>query len=306
MRILNNNILTTNYNTNFGSASDITIDYVLKNHARYLPPTMLIEISSLVGAQSKGYPKLYELHNEVYKKLFEAKSLEEVKKIYPEFADVLDISTLKDNRSKAVKAVQKCMPLEKFTLEYIKKLFAPTSQDALVKEFGFTNRSLLGWLNEKLNIKKLTGSYIKLLQMSDEAENDRIASLSRKALYADEKAQKYRLERAAEAHRTPEYRAKKRQEMVDFYKRNPDMAEKVRIISQRTWDSCPEIKDAMSEYTKTLPSYERKIISKKRAGQKLSDEERRIAASYYKRFWELHPELKELYRTRRVEVLEKL
>ena len=245
MRILNNNIYTTNYNTNFGSASVITIEYVLKNHAKYLPPTMLKEISSLVGARSKGYPKLYELHNEAYKKLFEAKSLEEVKRIYPEFADVLDISTLKDNRSKAVKAVQKSMPLEKFTLEYIKKLFAPTSQDVLVKDFGFTNRSLLAWLNEKLNIKKLTGSYIKLLQMSDEKENDRIASLSRKALFADAEVQKHRLERAAEAHRTLEYRTKKRQEMVDFYKRNPDMAEKVGIISQRTWDNCPEIKDAM-------------------------------------------------------------
>lgn len=300
------NILNTNYakrqNINFGAASDITLEYVMKNHAKYLPPSMLKEISSLVKTPSVDKPKLYELHNQVYKRLFDARSLDEVKSAYTEFSDVLDISTLKDNRSKAIKAVKETMPLEKFTLEYLKKLFSPTSQDELVKQFGFTNRSLLAWLNEKLNIKKLTGTYIKLLQMSDEKENNRISSLSRKALFADPKVQKFRLERAAEAHRTAEYREKKRQEMVSFYKRNPEMAEKVGIISQRTWDSCPEIKEAMSEFVKTLSPFERKVISKKRSEQTLSDEEKRIAKSFYKKFWETHPELKELYKVRRLEI----
>lgn len=295
-----------NSKLNFGSAKDISLEYVLKNHSKHLPQRVLKKAKELVSSGKNDLPQLFELHEEVYKPLFEAKALEEVKIMYPEFSGIKDITTLKENRSKAIKTVTKKIPLEDFTLEYLKKLYRPTGQDALVSEYGFTNRSLLGWLNKKLNIKKLSGTYIKLVQMSDEKENSRIADLSRKALTADPKVQQYRLMRAAEAHRTPEYREKKRQEMIDFYKRNPEKAQMVGIISQRTWDKCPEIKQAFSDYTKTLSPLIRKVLSKKLAGMPLSPSECRIAYGYYRGFWENHGELKEIYKARRIEVISEL
>ena len=289
---------------NFKSASDITLEYVMKKHSKYLPQSIFSRIKDFIG--SKKNTKLYELHNEVYKDLFEAKTLEEAKKLYPEFADVNDVVLLADNRSKAIKAIKKIMPLDLFTLDYLKKLYKPTSQDKLVQDYGFSNRSILFWLNERLNIKKLSGSYIQLLKMSDEKENNRIAELSRKAIYADTEAQNHRLQRAAEAHRTPEYRNKKRQEMKDFYIRKPEVAKRTGLISKITWDKCPEIKAALSEYTKKLSPYVKKVLSKKQSGAALTSEEKRIAAGYYRGFWKQHPQLRALYKTKRMEAVEEV
>ena len=294
-----------NQTVSFGMASDITLEYVLKNHSKYLPQSIKTRIKELI-ASGFGKKRLNEVHDEVYKDLFEANSLSEVTEKFPEFSGVKDIKLLSDNRSKAIKFLRKIMPLEKFTLDYIKKLYKPTSQDNLVKEYGFTNRSLLSWLNSKLNIQKLSGSYIKLLKMSDEAENKRIAELSRQAIYADAEAQKYRLQKAAEAHRTPEYRTKKRQEMKDYYIRHPETAQKTGLISKMTWERCPEIKEAFREYTKSLDAYTKKVMSKKIEGQKLNEQEKRISSTYYSNFWSKYPQFKTIYRERRLEVIDEL
>ena len=293
------------YNINFQSASDITLEYVYKKHSKYLPETMKIKIKELLSSGQKRLPKLYELHAEVYKNLFEAKSLEEVR-LYPEFRYVKDIKILENNRSKAVKAVRNQMPLENFTLEYLKKIYTPETQENIVKHYGFTNRSLLLWLNEKLGIQKLDGNYIQLLKMSNEEENSRIAELSRRAIYANPEAQKLRQEKVAAHHRTPEYRAKKRQEMIEFYQRNPEMAMNTRRISQLTWDKCPEVKDAMKAYTLSLSSYQRAVLSKKRQGEPLSENEKRAISGYYKNFWNQNEECKRLIRERRLEAIEEL
>lgn len=292
-------------NVSFGMASDITVEYVLKNHSRFLPQSMKKRMQELITS-GLGKKRLNEVHEEVYKDLFEAKTLNEVTEKFPEFSGVKDIKEISDNRSKAIKFLLKIMPLENFTLDYIKKLYRPTLQENLVREYGFTNRSLLAWLNSKLNIQKLSGSYIKLLKMSDEKENGRIAELSRRAIYENESAQKYRLQRAAEAHKTPEYRTKKRKEMKDYYLRHPETAQKTGLISKMTWDRCPEIKKALSEYTRSLDSYTKKVMSKKVAGISLNEKEMRIATVYYSNFWKLNPQYKAIYRERRLEVIEEL
>lgn len=307
--IIHNSIQFSNYNNHgitFASASDITLEYVYKKHSKYLPVRISEKIKSILSDGQKNIPKLYELHNDLYSSLFKATSLEEVKNLYPEFRGIKELTSLGNNRSKALKAIKKIITPEKFTLNYLKKLYTPTSQDNLVREYGFTNRSLLAWLNKKLNIKKLDGSYIKLLKMSQEEENNRISELSRQAIYANPDVQKRRLAKAAETHRTCEYRAKKKQEMIDFYKRNPDVAKRTGLISKMTWDMCPEIKDAMSEYTRSLSPYVKKVLSKKLSGEPLTQEENRVTYGYYRKFWEQNPELRSLYKKRRIQVIEKL
>ena len=290
----------------FGSASDISLEYVYKRHAKYIPTRMINKIKELLGSKQKELPKLYELHNEVYKGLFDANSLEEAKILYPELGEVEDLTSYISSRSKAIKAIKKIMPVEKFSLFLLKKLYAPTAQDTLVKELGFTNRSLLGWLSDKLRIKKLDGNYIQLLKMSNEKENSRIAELSRRAIYSNPEAQQKRLSKAAETHRTIQYRAKKKQEMKDFYARNPEVAQRTGIISKRTWDRCPEIKDALSKYTRSLNPYVKKVLSKKLSGAILNAEERRVAYGYYRGFWEQNANLRRIYRERRLQVIEEL
>ena len=289
----------------FGAASDISLEYVLKKHSKLLPKRMIEKIKEAIALGQKQKP-LYELHNEVYKDLFEAESIETLKSEYPEFSDIKDIVSLEKNRSKAIKAVQKIMPLKDFTLDYIKRLYRPTPQDSLVQEYGFSNRSLIQWLNKKLNIKKLNGNYLQLLKMSNEEENSRIAELARHAIFSNTEAQEYRLKKAAEAHKTPEYRTKKKQEMKDYYIRHPETARKTGLISKLTWDRCPEIKEAFGRYTRKLSPYVKKVLSKKQTGAPLTEQEKRTTSGYYKGFWEENEHLRPIYQKRRLEVIEEL
>lgn len=290
------------YTPNFTAASDITLKYVLTKRAQYLPESMLGEIKKICTSNPKELPTLQEVHQRVYQPLFNAKSLEEAKAIFPEFRDVIDILTLKDNRSKAVKAIKTKIPLENFTLQYLKQLYQPQKMEDLVKIYDLPNRSILSWLNQKLKIKKLCSSYIQILKLSDEKENQRIAELSRQAIFANPQAQQKRLAKAAESHRTPEYRAKKRQEMIDFYKRNPEAANKTRFISKETWKKCPEIRKALAEFKNGKSTYIQAILTKTQY-KNATPTERRIIRGFYKEFWKTHPDMKEQYRKARLDVI---
>lgn len=290
------------YTPNFTAASDINLKYVLAKRAQYLPESMLSEIKQICASNPKELPSLQDVHKKVYKPLFDAKNLEEVKGKFPEFKDIIDIVTLKDNRSKAVKAIKEKMPLEKFTLQYLKQLYQPKKMEDLVKMYDLPNRSILGWLNQKLNIKKLCSSYIQILKMSNEKENQRIAELSRQAIFANPKAQQKRLAKAAETHRTLEYRAKKRQEMIDFYKRKPEVAEKTSFISKETWKRCPEIRKALAEFKNGKSAYIQAILTRVEY-KNATSVERRIIRGFYKEFWDTHAEMKEQYRKARLDVI---
>ncbi len=282
---------------NFSSASDISLKYILDKHSGYLPERMKKAMSEALKDSAENIPAFYKLHEKVYKPLMEAQTLNEAKALYPEFSDVLELSDFASSRSKAVKAVKnKGIPLENFTLEFLKKIFTPTTQNDLVKEYGFTNRSLVSWLQQKLKIQKLPNVYLNLINMSNEEENCRIADISRKAMYARPKEMMDEIQaKIARHHRTQEYREKKRQEMIDFYKREHAHAQKLSKIGHLTWEKCPEIKLAMSEYTKNSSDYIKKILSKCQKHQKLSQNEKHYLKGYYKGFWDLHPDFAEKY-----------
>ena len=291
-----------NSNPNFKSAKDLNLRYMLRRNSKYMPESVLKEVQRLCATDKKELPNLLEVHASVYQKLFGATSLDEIR-TYPELNGVLDIVTLRSNRSKAIKAIESKMPLEEFTLGYIKELYKPLKMEQLVEKYKLTNRSILNWLNEKLNIKKLSTTYFQLLRMSSEEENSRIAECSRKAIFNNPEAQEKRLKKAAEAHRTPEYRAKKSKEIKDFYKRNPEASAKTAAISQRTWDRCPQIKEALSEYTKNLDPFTKMVLKKRAKKEKLTDVEKRIINAYYKRFWDTYPECREAYKEARLQVI---
>ena len=201
-----------NSGTTFKSAADINLRYIVQNHSKYLPQRILERAQELCKREQEELPALYQLHCDIYEPLLQANTLEEAQSLYPEFKEVINLQDLKIRRSKALDAIKKIMPPEEFSLDLLKKLYTPRVLDSLVSEYGLTNRSLITWLIENLHITKLSSPYLKLFMMSNDEENRRIAECSRQAIFRDPEAQKHRLERAAEAHRTPEYRAKKRQE----------------------------------------------------------------------------------------------
>jgi len=292
-------------NLNFQSAADINLRYIVKNHAKYLPKRVLERATELCRSNSEVLPPLYQLHNDVYQPLFTARTLDEAKNIFSEFSEIINLPDLKVKRSKAIDAIKERMPLEAFSLDLLQRLYKPEFLEALVQDYGMTNRSLITWLIDKLQITKLSSPYLKLLMMSNEKENSRIAEASRQAILRNPETQQKRLQKAAEAHRTPEYRAKKRQEMIDFYKRNPDAAIKTGLISQMTWDRCPEIKEALALYTQGASPVVKTLLSKRRL-QPLTMIEQRIVNGYYKTFWDSHPELKRIYREVRLQVIREL
>ena len=293
------------YMPTFGSAAKLNLKYILEKHRKKLPESVLKRVLKLSELEIDKLPTLKDLHNYIYTPLQEAKSLDEVRGIYPEFKDVIDLKDYKTKHSKAIESIKQNMPLEGFTLDFIKKLYAPTKMDELVKFYGVKNRSSLEYLAESLGIKKLSGMYLNLYRLSDEVENARFAKKAQSYVRTPE-ARKKCNERAIATHRTPEYRAKKRKEMIDFYKKNPEVAQKTAQISKMTWDSCPEVKEAFALYRKHLDPSTRRVLAKGLVGEKMNDFERKVFGGAMKEFWESHPQMRTIYQQRRIEVIEKL
>lgn len=302
----NKSINSGNSAPNFKSASDLTLRYMLKKHSALLPESVLKATKELVYNPVLNMPTLEELHHKVYAGLMSAKTLEEVKALYPELAEVKNSLILKNNRSVAVKVIEKNMPLEDFTLAYLKDLYSLKTENEIVAKYGFSNRSLLSWLNHKLNIVKPKTNYHTLVAMSNDGKNKRIGDLTRQALLRDPETQQKRLAKAAETHRTQEYREKKRQEMIEFYRRQPAAAYRVSQISQMTWDKCPQIKAALAEYTYEQEGILKKALKDRSDNKPLMQQQKRMIAGYYKRFWEKYPEFKKQYRQARLDAIEEL
>ena len=294
------------YTPSFQAASDITLRYLADKRAKYLPKRVFNEINELITTGKDNGVTIIDLHNKVYAELFNAKSLEEVKSLYPEFKDVIDAQTIEGNRSKAVTAIKNKMNLKDFSLKIIQDLYSLKTEDSLVKEFGLTNRSLLLWVLEKLNIPKLSGNYNILVKMSNEVENKRIAELSRQAIFNNPEEQARKLKLAGESQSRPEVAEKKRIAMKKHYAENPEHAKKTSIISKRTWDKCPEIKQALSEFTAKEPDVFRRLLSLRTKGKVLNSDEKRILSGYYKCFWEQYPELLVKYKQARLDVINEM
>lgn len=285
------------YPLNFKSASDISLRYVYETRAQYLPKRMLNEIKKLIDSGEENLYTLQELHNKVYRRLLQAESLDEVKEHYPEFREVKSAEGLAASRSKAIKAIQDIMPLENFSLSLLKKLYTPTPTDKIVQEYGFTNRNLLSWLMNKnrLNIPKLNGSYIILVKMSNEEENQKAAEITRNALQADPERRERFFQSAAEGHRTPEYAERHSKKIKSFYDRNPERRLRTGRISSRVWELCPEVRTALSDYTRQQSSYVQYVVRLAQSHKKLNEEEKRTLHGFHQRFWDEHPELKKAY-----------
>ena len=294
------------YMPNFCAVKDLTPQYILKKRSHLLPERVLKSLKEVCENPPKVMPSMKDIHFAVYKKLFESKSLEEAKKLFPEFEGIKDAKELENNPSCAISAIKKKMPLEDFSLSILKDLFSFHYEDELVKKYGFTNRSQLIWMLKKLNIPKLQGNYNMIIKLTDESTNARFAQLAEKTLRSDPNIEQKRIENILKTVKSDEYREKKRLLSEELLKNNPHLREDTRLVSKITWERCPEIKEALSQYTKEQSNILKKSLMNKIQGKKLSDAEQNIINSYYTKFWNSHPDLKEKYSQTRHEVIQEL
>lgn len=298
----------------FTSAADLNLFYMLERNAKYLPERVRVyaeelckqalKSSASLSEAEKKVPTLIQVHNKVYAPIQKCETLEELQKNFPEFEQAQSAVRLQGNRSIAVKAILSRISLEEFTLDYIKRLYLPTKINDLVTHYNMPNRNLFDWLNQKLHINKLPKTYIQLLKMADETENAKVAEASRNAIYRNPQAQAARLIKAKESNQTPEARERSRQRSKKMHLEHPEYRKRTRLISKLTWDRCSEIKEIMKQKIAQNPHI--KILMAKRKNNKLSPKEEKILSSFYKSFWENHPELKEKYRTERLNVIQEL
>lgn len=290
----------------FCAVKDLTPQYILKKRSHLLPERVVNKIKELCANPSQVMPDIKALHFSVYEDLFNSDLLEKAKELYPEFGRVINAIELKDNPSSAIAAIKKRMPLSDFSLAILKDLYSFKKEDELVEKYGFTNRSQLIWILQKLNIPKLNGNYNMIVKLTDENVSAQFAENANKTLRTDPEIEKRRIASILKTARSEEYREKKRLMSEEILKNNPHLREDTRLISQMTWDRCPEIRQVLSEYTKEQPHVLKKSLMNKIHGKELTLAERNIVNAYYRMFWNTYPDLKEKYSRTRHEVTQEL
>ena len=112
--------------------------------------------------------KLYEIHEEYYADLLECKTLNEAKKIYPEFEDVLDAKDVDDNRphsllNKVKNGEKEGLCIDDLSLKLLQAHYAKRVGVYADKKFYDFNSGSMRSLFLKLNIKELPKKYMQVM-----------------------------------------------------------------------------------------------------------------------------------------------
>jgi len=291
------NVQQVNSNISFGAAKDINLRYIMRNRSHLLPARVKDAVTDILERGGAGeLPTLKEVHTEQYAALMSATTLDEAK-AFSEFANVLDFTEIAQKFSRSAKKIAQILPLEDFSLDCLKKIWSGMPQEEITKSYGFSCRDVLSKICKTLNIPKPEGNYLVLLKTSEEEGNRRASDLTRRHLDTCRR----NLEKANIANKTPEARAKQAESMRRFYRENPDRREAVRLISLAVWEKCPDIKQACSDFLKSQSPLVQITVLKQMHNERLSPGEKRIAVSFYKHFWDSHPQLKTEFSKARTE-----
>lgn len=262
---------------------------------------------------------LYDIHTELFSPLSECKTLNEAKILYPEFQDVLDAKNLPENlmsptlikiKNNKIEGIN----LENLSLELLKTHYAkgisPNSRDAY---FGLSKDASLK-IFETLNIKRLDGTYLRLLgdcspekrervskswteekrkqhsitanKIWDNQEKRQAQSEKRKNWFQNhpEAAEEISKREKGKTH-SAETRAKISQSKQQFYKDNPEFAQ----LRSESFQQHEDFRAVMSEIARKKFPYLRIIFLKQATGKKLEDYEVKYMERYHKKCEELYP-----------------
>lgn len=300
MKVTNNNIAAYNYSKQTNSPSfgkggkPITLQYVIENRSYLLPERIRAIVTELMKQSNVTLPSLLEVHKITYAPLMACKTLEDAKKMFPEFATVKDKVEFTRDSVYSERYLERTQ--ENFGLDMLKKFWAELkTKDSMANELGMKGRNSLQWALDKIGFVSYSSNYKTLLKASDEAGNREIAAKTKAWNSEHPNAVKAHNKIAAQGCKTPEYRAAQSQRIRKYDAQNPARRAKISEYTKRVWELCPDVKEAMAEFAKNESAYLRGLITKKCRGEILSAEESKFVQAFYKRFWRANPECKYSY-----------
>lgn len=295
--------LYNNYSSSFeGRGKPISLQYVLEKRKDLLPQRVLEEASEIVKKDPESSTSLKELHLKIYSKLLKCKTLNEAKESFPEFSGISDTITFEKSTANIRNFQEKTKGMD-FPLKILQELWANLKKkEDVANELGLTNRSWLNWILEQINFVYFSKNYKTLIKASDVVENQKIAQKTRDYNAAHQEEMYAKNKHAAQACKKEEYRVAQRKRMFEYDKQHPERREKISEFNRKTWELCPDIKQALSDFAREQGSYIQRIIMKNNTGRPLSECENRINKSFYKKFWTKYPELRKTFSAAKAQV----
>ena len=279
-----------------GRGKPIGLEYIMKNRSYALPPRVHAEVTRVMAGDSKVYPSLLDIHKKVYSSLLECKTLEEAKKLYPEFSAIKE--KVEFARDSVYSKRFYTNTDENFSLTVLKRLWGDfANKEDVAKEFNMKNRTSLDWALKQIDLTDCPSSvYKKILCASDSEGNSLIASKTTawNSLHPD--LMKAHNRSAAQACKKKEYRIAQAARIKEYDSKNPQRREKISKYAKRVWELCPEVRVAMAKFAENCPnSYIKTCVMKRFNGQVLTEEEARSCKSFFQKFWNSNPNLKTAY-----------
>lgn len=339
MPVFNNSKTTTNTNTNkqytpaqtqnhfdkyanyqipFTGAHCTDLAHVLKNHpAEIFPPKVLSAARKIVDNGNAKKKTLFDIQREVYKPLYNCKTLNEAKNIFPEFKEVKSIADIHDfNEKSAFGKIANgkgtylnptdCEP----SLELLRMVYADCFSHTDLKPF-IENANPTHLLS-RLNIPIPNKRYGSVLKFSDKKFSETNSKLLSDRLTGKTKTRSTTAtNRGASSSITKEKKArppltaKQRQNLSEFFRGYWDKPGNVNQQSFRMkafWDKNPELKEIFSEVmTKAwnkIPGVKEQM-SKFFSQKNVTDAEKLITTPYHEltpankdlmqKFWKTNP-----------------
>ena len=216
----------------FGSAADITFQYIQKNRFYLLPERMQKAVLKIISSCEKE-PTLRDLHLKTYAPLLECKTLAEAQNLFPEFREVLQANAVIQRSNKNFRQIEKTVSLNDLSLFLLKERWGNLKTvEEIAKQLGLKGRSSLGWIFDKIRLPELGKNYQNLLKASDEAMNTQIS-------------QKVKTYNAANREKIIEHNRK-----IASNKRCIDLNKE---LTSQMWDNMPYVKKAMGDFRREHP-----------------------------------------------------
>lgn len=290
----NNMGLKTSQPTFDGGGKPITLQYIVENRAHILPKRVLNATLSLLKTKEAQLPSLMELHRRIYAPLLSCKTLDEAKKIFPEFCEMK--GSVEFQRDTRYSREFKERTDENFALKMLQDFWAKLkTKDEIAQEMGMRSRSTLDWPLQQIGFVSYHPNYKVILRASDEEGNQVIAAKTTAWNAAHPDLMRAKNKHAAQGCKTEEFKVAQSERIKEYDKLHPERREKISMNVKRAWEACPEIRSAMAEFALTCPGFMRRVVVKRFKGMELSQSEIRTDKTFFKMFWNAYPELKEVY-----------
>ena len=301
MQVQSVNSYNFSYNkTSFegGIKNPISLKYILSKHRTLLPERVQEEARKVLRTNPQNTPTLKRLHQNTYAQLMECGTLEEAKRLFPEFNGVQNATEVFSKARGNIKTLIANGQLnENLSLKLLKDFWGELkTHEEIAKEMGLTNRNAVNYIFTKLGIPPFSQNY-KTLILSSEPETRAVMAAKTtawNAMHPD--LMRAHNKMAAQGNKVQWRREASSVRMKEYDIEHPERRQKISEFFKEVWARLPEVREELRKFISEQDTSFTRIISKEISGEKLTDTENRMKRILYKKFWESHPECHEQYR----------